>query len=92
MTTPVVIVLNGVIVAVTDDRPRILTVKQPDDSLRVQEADFGDGAPPDALPFGPLDPAADSTLELVLNGWVLEQTCIKLVYFEQLYILVDRYR
>ena len=55
MTTPVVIVLNGVIVAVTDDRPRILTVKNPDDSLSVQTADLGDGAALDALPFGPLE-------------------------------------
>ena len=93
MTTPVVIVLNGVIVAVTDDRPRILTVKHPDDSLRVpEEADFGDGAPPDALPFGPLDPAADRTLELGLSGWVREQTGIELGYVEQLYSFGDRNR
>jgi hypothetical protein len=75
MTTPVVIVLNGVIVAVTDDRPRILTVKNPD-----------------ALPFGPLDPAADRTLELGLRGWVREQTGIELGYVEQLYTFGDRNR
>ena len=92
MTTPVVIVLNGVIVAVTDDRPRILTVKNPDDSLSVQTADLGDGAALDALPFGPLDPAADRTLELGLNGWVREQTGIELGYVEQLYSFGDRNR
>ena len=92
MTTPVVIVLNGVIVAVTDNRPRILTVKKPDDPLRVQTADFGDGAALDALPFGPLDPAADRTLELGLNGWVREQTGIELGYVEQLYSFGDRNR
>lgn len=93
MTTPVVIVLNGVIVAVTDDRPRILTVKHPDDSLRVPEGTgFGNGAAPDALPFGPLDPAADRTLELGLNGWVQEQTGIELGYVEQLYSFGDRNR
>jgi hypothetical protein len=92
MTTPVVIVLNGVIVAVTDDRPRILTVKNPDDSLGVQTADLGDGAALDALPFGPLDPAADRTLELGLNGWVREQTGIELGYVEQLYSFGDRNR
>ena len=92
MTTPVVIVLNGVIVAVTDNRPRILTVKNPDDPLRVQTADFGDGAALDALPFGPLDPAADRTLELGLNGWVREQTGIELGYVEQLYSFGDRNR
>ena len=93
MTTPVVIVLNGVIVAVTEDRPRILTVKHPDNSLKVsEEADFGDGAPPDALPFGPLDPVADRTLELGLRGWVREQTGIELGYVEQLYTFGDRNR
>ena len=92
MTTPVVIVLNGVIVAVTDDKPRILTVKNPDDSLSVQTADLGDGAALDALPFGPLDPAADRTLELGLNGWVREQTGIELGYVEQLYSFGDRNR
>ena len=93
MTTPFVIVLNGVIVAVTDDRPRILTVEPPDDSLRVpKEADFGYEAPPDALPFGPLDPAADRTLELGLSGWVREQTGIELGYVEQLYTFGDRNR
>ena len=92
MTTPVVIVLNGVIVAVTDDRPRILTVKHPENSLRVQTADLGDGAALDALPFGPLDPAADRTLELGLNGWVREQTGIELGYVEQLYSFGDRNR
>ena len=92
MTTPVVIVLNGVIVAVTDARPRILTVKNPDDSLSVQTADLGDGAALDALPFGPLDPAADRTLELGLNGWVREQTGIELGYVEQLYTFGDRNR
>ena len=93
MTTPFVIVLNGVIVAVTDDRPRILTAEHPDDSLRVpKEADFGDEAPPDALPLGPLDPAADRTLELGLSGWVREQTGIELGYVEQLYTFGDRNR
>ena len=92
MITPVVIVLNGVIVAVTDDRPRILTVKNPDDSLSVQTADLGDGAALDALPFGPLDPATDRTLELGLNGWVREQTGIELGYVEQLYSFGDRNR
>ena len=93
MTTPVVIVLNGVIAAVTEDIPRILTVKHPDDSLRVPgETNLGDGAPPDALPFGPLDPAADRTLELGLRGWVREQTGIDLGYVEQLYTFGDRNR
>ncbi len=93
MTTPVVIVLNGVIVAVTDDRPRILTVKHPDESFRVpKKTNVGDSAPQDALPFGPLDPATDRTLELGLEGWVREQTGIELGYVEQLYTFGDRNR
>ena len=75
MTTPLVIVLNGVIVAVTDDTPRILTVKYSAQSLMEPKVvGLGEEAPPDALPFGPLDPAADRTLELGLRGWVREQT------------------
>ncbi|MCZ6485283.1 MAG: hypothetical protein O6826_06265 [Acidobacteria bacterium] len=93
MTTPLVIVLNGVIVAVTDDTPRILTVKHPDHSLlEPEEVGLGEKAQPDALPFGPLDPAADRTLELGLRGWVREQTGIELGYVEQLYTFGDRNR
>ncbi len=93
MTTPLVIVLNGVIVAVTDDIPRILTVKHPGYFLTVPgEAGLGDRSPPDALPFGPLDPAADRTLELSLRDWVREQTGIELGYVEQLYTFGDRNR
>ncbi len=93
MTSPLVIVLNGVIVAVTDDTPRILTVKHPDHSLlEPEEVGLGEGAQPDALPFGPLDPAADRTLELGLRGWVREQTGIELGYVEQLYTFGDRNR
>ena len=52
MTPPLVIVLNGVIVAVTDNTPRILTVKHPDHSLlEPEEVGLGEGAQPDALPF-----------------------------------------
>ncbi len=93
MTTPLVIVLNGVIVAVTDDTPRILTVKHLDHSLmEPEEVGVGEEAQPDALPFGPLDPAADRTLELGLRRWVREQTGLELGYVEQLYTFGDRNR
>jgi hypothetical protein len=46
----------------------------------------------DALPFGPLDPGADRTLELGLRRWVREQTGLELGYVEQLYTFGDRNR
>jgi hypothetical protein len=85
-----VIELNGVIVAVTDERPRILVVQNPDHP--GQTAGRTDSSPPDALPFGPLDPIADRTLELGLRRWVREQTGIELGYVEQLYTFGDRNR
>jgi hypothetical protein len=75
-STRVVLGLNAVIVAVTNDQPRMLTV----------------GAPPVALPSGTLDPDADRTLERALRRWVREQTGIDLGYVEQLYTLGDRRR
>ncbi len=73
-----VIGLNAVIVAVTEERPRVLTV---------------DRAPAhDALPFGPLDVEGDRTLELGLRRWVREQTALELGYVEQLYTFGDRDR
>jgi hypothetical protein len=47
---------------------------------------------PSALPFGPLDPQADRTLELGLRGWVRRQTGLELGYVEQLYTFGDRRR
>ena len=70
--------LNAVIVAVTDDRPRVLTVER--------------SQGPPALPFGPLDPESDRTLELGLRGWVRRQTGFELGYVEQLYTFADRHR
>lgn len=77
---PIVIGLNAVIVAVTDEQPRVLTVSSAEGSLA------------EALPFGPLDAARDRTLELALRGWVREQTGIELGYVEQLYTFGDRNR
>jgi hypothetical protein len=71
--------LNAVIVAVTAEVPRILTV-----SLAA--------TPEDALPFGPLEPETDRTLDLGLRRWVSEQTGLDLGYAEQLYTFGDRYR
>jgi hypothetical protein len=71
--------LNAVIVAVTDEVPRILTVVRP-------------GASEEGLPFGPLEPARDLTLERGLRRWVCEQTGFELGYVEQLYTFGDRNR
>ncbi len=85
--------LNAVVLAVTDEEPRILTLRRGDHS-----AAFPDDQPPapaemfDALPFGPLDPARDRTLELALRAWVREQTGIEVGYVEQLYTFGDRNR
>lgn len=75
--------LNAVIVAVTEEVPRILTVRQPSPS---------GGAAEDALPFGPLDPELDRTLDRGLRRWVADQTGLPLGYVEQLYTFGDRDR
>jgi hypothetical protein len=80
---PLVIVgLNAVIVAVTEETPRILAVKHADTSA----------SPLDAIPFGLFDPSSDRTLELALRRSVREQTGLELGYVEQLYTFGDRNR
>jgi hypothetical protein len=79
---PIIVGLNAVIVAVTDEEPRLLTVE------RAEHARAGEPA----LPFGPLDPAGHRTLELGLRTWVREQTGLELGYVEQLYTFADRNR
>ena len=69
--------LDAVIVAVTDDEPRLLVV---DDGPRAY------------LPSAPLDLAADPTLELALRRGVEEQTGLDVGYVEQLYTFGDRDR
>jgi hypothetical protein len=76
--------LNAVIVAVTEEVPRILTLRagRPGTDARSEEA----------LPFGPLDPEHDRTLDRGLRRWVHEQTALSLGYVEQLYTFGDRDR
>jgi hypothetical protein len=76
--------LNAVIVAVTAEVPRILTVRRGAASLP--------GPAGEALPFGPLEPDTDRTLDLGLRRWVSEQTGLALGYVEQLYTFGDRDR
>ncbi len=90
----VVVGLNAVIVAVTDEEPRVLTVAfAPDVPI---EGGAGARSPEsggqEALPTGPLDPMADRTLELAVRRWVRAQTGIELGYVEQLYTFGDRFR
>lgn len=92
-STGVMIGLEAVIVAVTDGVPRILSVRHTDHALSPPEHAPGTTPEhPDALPFGPLDPAADYTLDQALRGWVDEQTGLPLGYVEQLYTFGDPYR
>jgi hypothetical protein len=83
---PIVVGLNAVIVAVTDEEPRLLTVERP------EHAREGVSVHEPALPFGPLDPSSHRTLELGLRAWVREQTGLELGYVEQLYTFADRHR
>jgi hypothetical protein len=86
----VAIGLQAVIVAVTEEQPRILTVALPAPPPAAAGAPAARAAV--ALPFGPLDPRGDRTLELGLRRWVREQTGLELGYVEQLYTFGDRGR
>jgi hypothetical protein len=83
MASSVDLGLNAVIVAVTEEVPRILTIRRTPPS---------GGPPEDALPFGPLEPELDRTLDRGLRRWVNEQTGLPLGYVEQLYTFGDRNR
>lgn len=72
-----VINLLGVIVAVTEEVPRILVV------------DHGEQC---ALPNGPFDPSDHASLEDGLRHLVEAQTGLDLFYVEQLYTFGNRYR
>jgi hypothetical protein len=69
--------LSAVIVAVTGDDPKVLTLRH------------GDGR--DSLPSGPLE-RGHRTLEVGLRSWVERQTLQELGYVEQLYTFGDRDR
>jgi hypothetical protein len=89
---PLEVGLNAVIVAVTAERPRVLTVRRPAEAPPEQLPEPRDQGPAEALPFGPLDPDAHRTLELGLRSWVRQQTGLDLGYVEQLYTSGDRDR
>lgn len=74
--------LNAAIVAVADNEPVALVVREDD----------GAAAASDGLPFGPFTPRAHRTLESGLRSWVREQAGLDLGYVEQLYTFGDRGR
>ena len=82
--TETVINLIAVIVAVTDETPRLLIVDQ-GASTRL-------GHTPLALPNGPFEPASHPSLESSLRRWVEAQTGLDLCYVEQLYTFGNRFR
>ncbi len=87
--------LNAVIVAVTSEVPRILSVKRTAQHFAALDAmalSTSDGDAADALPFGPLEPERHHTLERGLRSWVEQQTGLELGYVEQLYTFGDRFR
>ena len=81
--------LNAVIVAVTREVPRCLTVQR---DARTLGSPAGDEGTVEALVFGPLDPVGDRTLDLQLRGFVRQQTGLELGYVDQLYTFGDRNR
>ena len=81
----VVVGLNAVIVAVTEEVPRVLTVSHIDHEM-------AGGRQADALPYGPLRPEQHQTLERGLRDWAWQQTGTRLGYVEQLYTFGDRFR
>ena len=99
--------LTAVIVAVTEESPRILVVRRmrhdpatptqrgaPETAPETvpETAPETAGQAPDALPFGPFDPGRHRTLELGLWQWVEDQTGLDLRYVEQLYTFGNQYR
>jgi hypothetical protein len=91
----VVIGLNAVIITITEDQPRVLTVSTVEDGPiegggRALSAGGTEGRA--GLPSGPLDPAGDRTLELALRRWVQSSAGVELGYVEQLYTFGDRFR
>lgn len=73
--------LNAAIVAVIDDEPVALVIRNEAEPIGI-----------DGLPFGLFSPIAHRTLDSGLRAWVEEQTGLGLGYVEQLYTFGDRGR
>ena len=77
MSSGVSVSLEAVVVAVTDDRPRVLTVDSPRGPM---------------LPSGSLDIEGDASLDLAMRRIIDEQAGFGVEYIEQLYTFGDRDR
>jgi len=91
-TLATVLGLTAVIVAVTEEVPRVLVVRRMTHDLATPEQRSTSQDNLDALPFGPFAAERDRTLEQGLRRWVHEQTGLPLRYVEQLYTFGDRFR
>lgn len=85
----VTVSLTAVVVAVTDEVPRVLVARRIHHDLATP-AQQGNSAllagdSPDALPYGPFDPARHRTLDHGCRQWLEEQTGLALRFLEQLY-------
>ncbi len=83
MSTPVVIGLSAVVIAIKDGEAAALTVRPRED---------GQLSPLEGLPFGPFDPDGHRTFEIALREFVTRQTRFELGFVEQLYTFGDRGR
>lgn len=87
--------LIAVIVAVTNDTPRVLVLdQQRRGAKRAVVADINPMLASGhlALPNGPFEPDIDASLELGVRRWVEAHTGLDLYYVEQLYTFGNRYR
>lgn len=93
--TTTILTLAAVVVAVTEEVPRVLVARRVRHDLATPAQQ---GAPalaadsPDTLPFGPFEPERHRTLDAGCRQWVEEQTGLTLRYVEQLYSFGGRYR
>lgn len=78
MTSPLLIGLSTVLVAIENGSPLVLVTRR--------------NSGEDALPFGPFDPDHHRTFDLSVRNWVREQTGFELGYLEQLYTFGDEDR
>lgn len=90
-----IINVTAVIVAVTNDVPRVLIIDRKLAYKAQPGLDNEDALPESSqyeLPNGPFEPEHHAGLESCLRRWVEAQTGLDLYYVEQLYTFGNRYR